>query len=217
MEKIKNTFGENLEQIEIAKLKLKYEELGFNFYTNKKSRITDLIIDAYARHPLTKEEVIFEVKAKESIKKGDTEKLVARRDMLLKHYPNARFVLVLAKQPTKQIIEVSNLNDLILDYIKNNEWKNYSSIFIQPIEPTKIESITIEKINFKDFINIDLEGYGNFVFKHYVKNEDFEGKILSDGIPFQFSINLINNFNRDKPFTIDNKSKFSFDISEFKI
>lgn len=220
MKKMKNTFGENLEQIEIAKLKLKYEELGYNFFTYKRLRSKENVlfeVDAFAKHPATKEEIIFEVKAKESVNKGDTKKLVDRRDQLLKHFPKARFVLVLAKEPQKQIIETSSLNDLILDYIKYHEWKNNFFFFNQPIEPTKIESITIEKIDFKDFINIDLEGYGNFVFKHYVKNEDFEGIILSDGIPFQFNIKLINNFDRNQPFTIDYKSKFSFDISEFKI
>lgn len=218
MKKMKNTFGENLEQIEIAKLKLKYEELGYNFFTHKRLRSKENVVfevDAFAKHPETKEEIIFEVKAKESVNKGDTKNLVNRRDQLLKHFPKARFVLVLAKEPQKQIIETSRLNDLILDYIKHHEWKNNFFFFNQPIEPTKIESLTIEKIDFKDFKNIDLEGYGNYVFTHYVKNEDFEGKILSDGIPFQFKINLFNNFNRESPFSIDHSSKFKFDISEF--
>lgn len=216
MKKIKKTFGENLEQIEIAKLRLKYEELGFNFYSEKRFPKENLILDAYAKHPISKEEIIFEVKAKESIKKGDTEIFVARRDQLLKRFPKARFVLVLAKKPSNQIIEDSSLNDLILDYIKYFEWKNNPFFFLNEVEPIRIESITIDKMDFENFNRIQLEGYGNFVFKHYIKDENFEGTILSDGIPFQFKITLINKFIANQSFEIDHNSKFIFDMSEFK-
>jgi hypothetical protein len=217
MKKLKNTFGENLEQIEIAKLRLKYEELGFDFNTNLKVRINAnrrIEIDAYAKHPKTKEEIIFEVKAKESLKKGDTEKLVKRREELIKFFPNARFVLVLAKESPKQVIEDSSLNKLLLDFIKDKELQKLNSL-IKQINAESIQSLNIEKIDFIDFKNIDIEGYGNFVFKHFVKNEDFEGLILSDGIPFQFKLKLVNNFNIAEPFTISKDSKILFDISEF--
>jgi hypothetical protein len=216
MKKIKKTFGENLEQIEIAKLRLKYEELGFNFYSEKRFPKENLILDAYAKHPISKEEIIFEVKAKESIKKGDTEIFVARRDQLLKRFPKARFVLVLAKKPSNQIIEDSSLNDLIFDFVKHFEWKKNPFSFLIAAEPIRIESISIDKIDFKKFNRILLEGYGNFVFKHFIKDENFEGTILSDGILFQFKISLINRFDKDRPFEIDHNSKFIFDMSEFK-
>ncbi len=217
MRKIKNTFGENLEQIEIAKLRLKYEELGYDFFTNKRFPKHNLILDAYARNPETKEEIIFEVKAKESIKKGDTEKLVARREQLLKYYPKARFVLVLANEPSKKFIDVSSLNTLFFDYLKNYELNKEQFKIIMSFEPLKIESLITEKIDFEEFGSIKLEGYGNLIFKHFVKDENFEGNVLSDGIPFQFKIKLINNFEKKQPFSIDKSSKFTFDISEFKI
>lgn len=216
MNNIKNTFGKNLEQIEVAKLKLKYEELGYKFYPNKKSKFGDLFFDAYARNPSTKDEIIFEVKAKDSVEKGDTEKLVKRRELILQHYPNARFVLVLAKKPSKDFFADSKLNNLLLEFIKEYKLEKLKP-YIKQIDGQNIQSISINKLDFKDFKTIYIEGVGNFVFKHFVKNENFEGKILSDGVPFQFSINLINNFDKNKPYSIEPNSKITFDISEFKV
>lgn len=218
MKQIKRTFGENLEFIEIAKLKLKYEELGFNFKSKYHVKINQderFEIDAYAKNPITGEEIIFEVKAQSSLKKGDTEFLIKRRTKLLNRFPKAKFILVLAKETVRPEIEVSDLNKMILDFIIENEL-NHIKKFVFQIKDFQISSINIDTIDFKDFSRIYLEGYGNFVFTHFVKNEKFEGYTMSDGIPFGFKLNLINNYDRFKPFSIKSDSKINFDLSEFQ-
>lgn len=211
-----NTVYENLEQVEIARLRLKYEMEGYHFKSNfnKKTKTGFIDIDAYAKNPKTGDEVIFEVKARQNLKKYYRDLLIARRTVLLNLFPRARFVLVLAELPKRSTFEDSVLNELILEFIIRQGQDKFPSSISQ-IQPVGVESITIDKIDFNDFEKINIIGNGNFTFFHLISNPQFVGYTRSDGIPFQFDIVLENTFERKTPFVLLPSSRIDFDFSEF--
>ncbi len=218
MKKIKKTFGERLEQLEIAKLRVKYEGRGYNFYENYRSnRKGELFIfDAYAKNPKTEDEIIFEVKSKESIQKGDTEKFLVIRDKYLFHFPKARFILVFAKEAKESAIVDSALNGLLAEYIKAKYLKYLTDRIRGFTKIENVEQISFANVNLKDFKNLEISGYGNIKFWLKRDDESFVGQVLSDGIPFQFQAFLsLNQEKLDYIYLLDERTEITFDLSEF--
>jgi hypothetical protein len=239
MEKLKKTFGENLELFELAKLKRKYEGLGYKFI-EKAYRIRNnekFIIDAYAIHPVTKEEIIFQIKSIETIKKGDTERLLELREKYREIFPKARFVVVLAREPKQQKIVDSELNFLLLKFIEKNFLGKIRNIVKGLIQLESVTDITFDKLDFGNFTSISAAGNANLKFWIVQDEKEFRGESLSDGIPFYFNINIILNSKstsnsrsrstsklktRQKSKSIpiykniNKMSKIDFDFSEFQ-
>lgn len=220
MKKLKKTFGEGLEQFEIAKLREKYEKLGYIFHENYRIRKNKepFILDAYAKNAKTKDEIIFEVKASESIKKGDTDEILKQRNKYLSFFPGARFVLVLARKSKELEIEKSELNTLLLEFIRV-KYKDLLKSKIEGFEEIEsIENISFEKVNLKDFSSINIDGYANLKFWINFKDKEINGVSLSDGIPFKFIAKLEHNMhNPYSIYSLKETAEIEFDLSEFEI
>ncbi len=217
MKRILKTFEDNLEQFELAKVKRKYEALGFQVYLNRTITRKNIkfSFDAYAKHPLSHEEIIFEVRAKNSLKPGDTKKIISQRNSYLTLFPRARFVLVITNEYKEPSFERSDFNQLLKNYIEAYEIENLKRTIINLISIDSVEEISIAKINFGDFKSIDLSGRGNLKFWIETNNKEFVGRSLSDGIPFNFKANL--KYRKGKQiYFLDHETIIDFDLSEFK-
>jgi hypothetical protein len=216
--KLQKTFGENLEVFELAKLKNKYEELGFIFYTDHQriGKGNRYLFDAFAKNPLTNEEIIFEIKSAKDFRKGDTERVLQQRDTYLKLFPRARFVLVLAKEPVKPNILDSAINDLLLKFIEKEKLKDIMSKIDGFIKLNSLTDISINNLDFADFRTMNIKGYANLKFWIQIEDNNFRGESLSDGLPFAFDINLIYSPNEISTiYKLEKESKIDFDFSEF--
>ena len=214
--KLLKTFGQNLEVFELAKLKRKYEELGFVFFTDHKRR--GKIFDAFAKHPETKEEIIFEIKRAENFRKGDTERLLQQRNEYLKLFPKARFVLVLAKEAREMKIPYSGLNELILNYIEEKYMTNIKGNINGIIKLDTVTDIVYNNLDFGNFRYIKATGNANLKFWIRIEENEFNGESLSDGLPFSFNIKLVFRPDNEKViYEIENDSKIDFDFTEFEI
>jgi len=219
MKRMRKTFGESLEQLELTKLRIEYEKLGYKFDEQyKRMRKGEFFqFDAYAKHPETGEEIIFEIKSKESIQKGDTERLLAMRDRYLFHFPKARFILVLAKEAKEPVIAESSLNRLLKKYIEAKYMKDLKGSIKGFINVEIVEQISFEKVNFNNFKSLEVSGYGNLKFWLKIDDKQFKGQTLSDGIPFQFRAFLKHNRGKlDEIYRLDKSTEITFDLSEFQ-
>jgi hypothetical protein len=219
MKRIIKTFGESLEQLELSKLRIKYEKLGYNFEESyQRKRKGDLFqFDAYAKHPVTKDEIIFEIKSKETIQKGDTERILSTRDKCLSYFPRARFIIVLAKEAKEPIIVESSLNFLLKKYIEAEYLKNLKGSIKGFMNVESVDQISFEKVNFNNFESLEVSGYGNLKFWLKIDYEQFKGRALSDGTPFEFHAFLTHNPEKlGDIYVIDNKTVITFDLSEFR-
>lgn len=216
MKKLMKTFEENLEQLEISKLRKKYEALGYDFFEHHKRKVKGkaFIFDAYANHTKKKDEIIFEVKSSESINKGDTEKILRQRDEYRQFFPKSRFMLVLAREPKEPVIANSDLNILILEFIKK---KYIDTIRINGFKRLdSVDNISFERVDFKDFNTIEIEGIGNLKFWITVDEQNFIGETLTDGIPFKFNSVLQYIGSKQKAiYQLSDLTEMQFDLSEF--
>lgn len=212
---LQKSFGENLEVFELAKLKRKYEELGFEFHTDRRRK--GVILDAIAIHPETKEEIIFEIKRAENFRKGDTEKILQKRNEYLKLFPKARFVFVLARETKEYNIPDSDFNLLLLKFIEEKHLKNIKRKINGFIKLDSVTDIVHDKLDFGNFKSINVTGYANLKFWIQIEEKEIRGESLSDGLPFAFDIKLVfKPGNREVIYEIGSDSKIDFDFSEFK-
>lgn len=216
---LQKTFGENLEVFELAKLKRKYEELGFVFYTDhpRTGKGNRYIFDAFAKHLETKEEIIFEIKRAEDFRKDDTERMLQQRDTYLKLFPRARFVLVLAREAKELKIPDSGLNELILKFIEEKYLTKIKRKIDGFIKLGSVTDIVYDNLDFGNFSLIKAKGNANLKFWFKIEEEDLRGESLSDGLPFAFYINLIYSPDEDATiYKLGEGSIIDFDFSEFK-
>jgi hypothetical protein len=95
----KSTYYERLEFAESAKLKEKYENLGFIVLENhilQTYKGKSLICDLYMTNTATGEKIIFEIKAKNNSQniRHEIKSLVEKRKTLLKQAPGTKFYLM---------------------------------------------------------------------------------------------------------------------------
>jgi hypothetical protein len=217
--KILKRFGKDLEQFEIAKLRRKYEKLGYVFRDDffPESHSHDVHIDAYAQHPISKDEIIFEIKSQLTILRGDKNRIIMQRRNIAKYYPNARFILVIAREIKEPLIDIPDLNDLLLNYISTEYIKRLKSTIHYYNRMESIEEISYEKLVHKNFRIIEVIGYANLKFWIDISEKHLSGEILTDGIPIKFHLFL--DYSKDKTDVIpilNESSKIDFDFTEFE-
>lgn len=218
MTKLKAKFSENLVQFELAKLKSKYEKLGFNFREDCRMirKGKQFLFDAYAKHPETKEEIIFEIKALETFPKKSKESILKQREEYLKYFPNSKFILVVARLQKLPEISKSSINLLLQNFISEHYTKKLKSEVFNFMRVDSVTDISYDKIDFGNFSLMNLEGYANLKFWIKQDNPTFKGESLADGIPFQYHIELIHNSsNSNSYYSLSPKSVIYFDLSEF--
>lgn len=212
---LQKTFGENLEVFELAKLQRKYEALGFKFHTDLRRK--GVILDAIAKHPETKEEIIFEIKRAENFRKGDTEKILQKRNEYLKLFPKASFVFVLARETKEYNIPDSEFNFLLLNFIEEKHIKHIKRKINGFIKLASVKDIVHDNLDFGSFKSINVTGYANLKFWVQIEEKEIRGEFLSDGLPFAFDIKLVfKPGNSEVIYEIGSDSKIDFDFSEFK-
>ena len=221
-----NIVQKNLEELYIAKLIDKYESLGYNTYREHRSNRSNIRVDLYCYHPKTKDRIIFEVKARKEMSKVDIEHLIQRRNEIRKSFPPARIELVVAEDIQERTTVKSMFNDLILDYIKEHHGAKINNAVEGFISFYDVEEVSFDLVDFRDFVSIQVKGTATLRFfietEQYIGERRLIGESLSEGIPFDFDIqlNLIDRFpfpDRYPPiYKISKKSKIDFDLSEFK-
>ena len=205
-------FGESLEQFEIAKLKRKYEPLGYEFIENVDSE--NFQFDAFAYNKATGDSIIFEVKSMYSYNKSIAQEIRKKREEYLKFYPNTRFILVLAREEQPLSFQFPQLANLLFDYISNNPEELLDLYELNGFRSMRFHNITdVECTGFTylEGSTLQFKGYANFRFWMYFEEEDFRGEVLNDGIPFYFNASV--KFTNSEPMI--SQCKIKFDFSEF--
>ena len=210
------TIGENLERLELSKLKKKYEALDYDFVVE--SRRKGFVLDAYAYKSEPRDEIIFEVKAIASLSVDQQRRILSERRSAIKQaFPSARFVLVIAKESEEsEIVESPTMNSLMANHLSEQYFDELRAKIPNIRRPLKVEELSLERADFKDFSTIEIVGYGNLRFYLDVDTEEFRGTRLADGITFKFEVSLLHTNNPEQIYSIANGSQFYFDFAEFE-
>lgn len=216
-------FGEELEQFEIAKLRRKYEALGYEFKQNfkpRRSNFDTFYVDAYAINRATSDEIIFEIKSLYTYNKRTAQDIRKKREEYLNWYPNARFILVLAREEKPLSFQFPQLGKLLFDFISKNpqelldlyDLKGFISIrFHDVTDEDYVTDVECTSFTYLEGSTFQFKGYANFRFWMYVEEEDFRGEVLNEGIPFFFNASV--KFTNSEPMI--SQCKIKFDFSEF--
>jgi len=232
-------FGESLEAFEVAKLIKKYTQIGYEIvddgyliqYKDWRehkdwpkykdlleylgSRHFRLIPDLHIINKETQDEIIFEIKSKYSYNEETIRTISAKKAYYSNFFPNARFVLVLAKEERPIFFEGEIIKKLLLDFIKSNYKEKFTEFFSENnTELEEVDYFECSSIDFEDFTNIKLQGQANLKFWMEVNDETFKGKRLADGITFNFDLKMKFEPNKTALYRIDKQSsKINFDFS----
>ncbi|MBV5313176.1 MAG: hypothetical protein JZU47_07750 [Prolixibacteraceae bacterium] len=209
---------ESLVEMELSKIVDKYKKEGFTFIREKLSK--NYVFDLFAENKKTGEKIVFEVKSEKHISKRIIQEMYKRKEFLKLEFPGVKFILVVARKSEPSFIKPSALNKLLLSYIIQNkkiiaQIKRIIPEFLEKANCV-VSDVELSKIDFNDFKDINMIGYGTFMFWSYLSNEEFEGKSFSDGLPFRFNINLTYTGQFPFGYQITNNSKIEFDFSEFQ-
>lgn len=211
----RNNFGLSLERYEIAKLVKKYTELGYEVFNLRNFYSRNLGPDLYIKNNETKDEIVFEIKSHYTYRANTLEQLNIRRDYYRQEFPNARFVLVLAKEEQPITFESETIKTLLLNFIKSNYAEEFNEIFVKNnVEFEEVDYFECTNVDLGDFTTIKFEGQANIKFWIEVDEETFKGKRLTDGIPFHFNLKIEYKPNKTSLYQIDRQSsKIKFDFS----
>lgn len=210
------TIAENLERLELAKLKQKYEALGYEFTIE--SRRQHLSLDAYAYRKEPRDEIIFEVKAIATLSAAEQRQIISERRKIIKQaFPNARFVLVIAKENEEsEVVDSPTLNTLLASYISERQFEILRGKIPDIERPLSVEKVSIDKVEFGDFSTIKMAGYANLLFYLRVDTVEFQGIRLADGITFKFEVSLQHTNNPQQIYNVAPDSRLYFDFAEFE-
>jgi hypothetical protein len=223
MKKKATTLTESLEIFELARLKEKYEGLGYNFQSNVRRKFNgqQVFFDALAKHPESKEEIIFEVKAQSLQRRTFNSDIISRRDLCKRIFPHAKFILVLAREREEPKIDKSILDGLLFDFIVREYLDFLHKKISNLTKLERVDELSLEKISFNDFENISVHGFANLRCWTTIESETFKGEAFSDGVPFHFKIILLANsnwtrHNNSQLYSISKNSTIEFDLSEYE-
>jgi|GEM_PF-2168332 len=207
-------FGKSLEEFEVAKLIKKYTKLGYEVIDEDWPHLS-FIPDLHIINKEIEDEIIFEIKSKYRYNKDFLEIINAQRTYYRYIFPNARFVLVLAKEEQPISFEGEMIKTLLLDFIKSNYAKELNKFFPKNnIELEEVDYFECSNVDFENFENIKLRGQANLKFWIEVNEETFIGKRLADGITFNFDLKMKFEPNKTSLYQIDEQSsQISFDFS----
>lgn len=208
-------FGQSLEEFEVAKLRRKYEALGYEFRDNYRPRrryFRTYAVDAYAVNRITGDEIVFEVKSVHSYNERTFQIIKNRRIDFQNWFPRARFMLVLAKEEKPVDFSFPELSILLLNYIISREtFLNEPFWRKQVVRPNSVEDIECTGFRFDGNARFEIRGYANFRFWYLVNEKEFRGEMLNDGIPFYYETAI--RLDQGEPFL--ESCKITFDFSEF--
>lgn len=214
---------ENLETLYVSKLMEKYKKMGFEVYPEHPSSDKRVQADLYVRNPETQEQIIFEVKARKGLSKERVFDLVVQTKILQKSFPGARVQLVLAEEQVKTYLPSSILDSKLLELIRDKHVEELKKNIEGFVKLHKVESIDFRIVELGDFTKMTFIGTGTLRFfmeteievdagSGYISNLD-----LSDGIPFNFNIQLNSKVTEGKlVHQISEGSQIIFDLREFK-
>jgi hypothetical protein len=216
----KQSISESLEILEASKIIELYEKKGYKVFPDKTfhRKGKPFRFDLFAVDEKTHDKIIFEIVSPEKNHKQQIGKLLKQRDEYLKYFPEARFVLVVARERKLPYAIKSKFNDMLLKYLKE-----YKSGFIKTnisafIDYEEVNDLDFNNIDFNDFNKLSLTGTANLKFWIKIEDEEYVGKALSDGVPFSFNIELLLNSKdeqQDEVYRISEYSTIDFDFSEF--
>jgi hypothetical protein len=216
----KQSIVESLETLEASKIIEQYEKEGYKVFTEKTffRKGKRFRFDLFAINEKNKDTIIFEIVSPTKQHKQQIKELLKQRGEYLKYFPEARFVLAVARERKVPYAIKSKFNDMILKYLKE-----YKDAFIKRNIPAFIDyegvhDLDYSKIDFNDFTKLSLSGTANLKFWIRIEDEEYVGKALSDGVPFSFHINLLLNSlekQQGEVYRISEDSTIDFDFSEF--
>lgn len=209
----RENFGKSLEEFEVAKLIKKYNDLGYQI---KHRRLPKLFRpDLHMINSKTRDEIIFEIKSKYSYNEQTFSDIERQRAHCSHYFPNARFVLVLAKEEKSISFKSKTIKTLLFDLIKSDYKEEFNKIYTKMnIEFEEVDYFECSNVDFGDFTSIELEGHGNIIFWIEVDEDNFKGKRLTDGTPFYFKIKIKHQQDKNTLYQIDKQSSvIKFDFS----
>lgn len=216
----RQSIQESLETLEASKIIKEYEKKGYEVSAEKLMvrKGKRFRFDLFAVNKKTKEKIIFEIVSPKKQHKQQIRELLKQRDEYLKYIPDAKFVLVVARERKVPYAIKSRFNDMILKFLKENKDDFIKSNITEFIEYDNIYDIDFTNVDFNDFTKLSLVGTANLKFWIKIEDEEFVGKALSDGVPFSFHINLLLNSQKEQRadvYRISEDSKVDFDFTEF--
>ncbi|MFZ2897250.1 MAG: hypothetical protein WA004_01430 [Saprospiraceae bacterium] len=225
MKKLDRSYFEALEELELYRLKDKYESLGYEFLQELEGIEEAVEPDAVARHKQTGELIFFEVKSFSKTKRFKKWRFTKQLEGLKKIYPGARFLLVIPRPRLKEEFYLQGLDKFLLEILKSKYEIKFRSKVSGLNRFESVEDLSISKLVVHSN-NIEVEGFGNVTFLY--EREDSEVfSSISDGVPFKFELSSPY-FLQDFPFWFPYferipfediiqyfKYDLSFDYSEF--
>ncbi len=208
-----DSIAERLEYLELAKLRKEYEEKGFQFTENKriKRNGTFIFLDAYARHPDTYEEVIFEVKA---VGNESPEYKAKLRDQIQSYknvFPKSRIVLVSVKEKSLPELEVEFIEEYLYSVIRENYEREIRFIIGSDFKKMEaIEKLTYEvlKVSYRDKIKVRGSA-------HLIISTGTELNTIKYEIPFRFEGDRLSVVSDLRNLIREPQIKINFDFFEF--
>lgn len=187
MKKLNRTYFAVLEELELYRLKDKYENLGYEFLEDPLEGMNRAIEpDAIARHKQTGALIFFEVESFSKTKRFRKERFKQQIEGLKKIYPDARFLLVVPRSRPKEEFYLQGLDKFLLKIIKSKYRIDFQSNISGVDRFETVEDLSISKLIVQSN-KIEVEGVGNITFLY--KREDNEVfSSISDGVPFKFEL-----------------------------
>lgn len=216
-----------------------YSRRGYSIYKNHRLPRQGGIVDLYAYNKETGDRVIFEIKARKSIRgKEDLKRVLDQRNRYLEAFPQARFVLAIAERPKEPEITPSDFDKMLLTYLVRHKEQKIRQVVEGYVRSVDVTDVKMSKVDFNDFRTINIEGSANYRFiilteKELLADQIVEQESLSDGIPFDFKVTLVSKIDDDTfdglveeiryrayrnfhYYINENNSEVKFDFSEFK-
>jgi hypothetical protein len=182
----RNLVGFRLEELELARLKERYESQGFEFFedVSLNPEKNDVKLDGFAYNPETKEEIIFIVRAVENTRPDDVDEVWSQIKLIREENKVAKIVLVSPRLPTLPKFKIEYINRILLDEIK----KSYFEILSKKIEREKIYDLKVINEFYNELIFdyngvFDVYGYAHLCFSD---NNEFSESEYE--IPFNFRV-----------------------------
>ncbi|RYC69324.1 hypothetical protein [Spirosoma sordidisoli] len=134
----------------------------------------------------------------------------------VKEHKNYKFLVVVANPPKAKKIDIPNLDQLLVNYLRSNYQEDLGRQFHADVQITSVNNIVLDKVTVSERGNIHVEGNGilDIELRHGTFFELPTKDSVAIGDVFPFSFTAILTYSEDKQLTVSSMLKLDFDTSE---